>query len=288
MWECASDCSRRATARTRSATPIVREVLDASTGSPRRALLHREAARVLSRPPGSDPLLVAHHARLSGAQALASSALIAASRIAADRFDYATALDLATEAIDAGDTTDARIQRAIVLLRLTRFEEAQADAERAIETRSRLASARGRRIGRLLLQGFRPCGSARAALIEQASDASQRVQGQVIRARALHAMGDVAGADDLMEQAMARICREHRLRQPDVRVRLSQGAHGRGGARDQRRRGEPARSARRGVHDLHARARISRARLRARDLRPRAAKRWTSSSARPRRDGGAA
>ena len=76
---------------------VVREVLDASTASPRRALLHREAARVLSGLPGSDPLLVAHHARLSGARSIASSALTAASCIATDRFDYATALDLATE-----------------------------------------------------------------------------------------------------------------------------------------------------------------------------------------------
>ena len=56
---------------------VVREVLAASTTSPRRALLHREAARVLSGSPGSDPLLVAHHARLSGARTLASAALIA-------------------------------------------------------------------------------------------------------------------------------------------------------------------------------------------------------------------
>jgi tetratricopeptide (TPR) repeat protein len=39
------------------------------------------------------------------------------------------------------------------------------------------------------------------------------VLGQVIRARALHAIGELAAADTLMEQAMA-ACRKHKLRQP--------------------------------------------------------------------------
>jgi DNA-binding SARP family transcriptional activator len=192
---------------------IVREVLDASTASPRRALLHREAARVLSGTPGADPLLVAHHARLSGARTLASAALTAASRIAADRFDYATALDLATEAIDADDTADARIQRAVVELRLTRFEAAQSDAEHAIESTvdSRALEVAG--AVAYYCRNFERGATLGEALIQQASEPAQQVQGQLIRARALHALGDVAGADDLIERAMAE-CRKHRLRQP--------------------------------------------------------------------------
>ena len=192
---------------------IVREVLDASTPSPRRALLHREAARVLSAMPESDPLLVAHHARLSGAKALASLALIAASRIAANRFDYATALDLATEAVDADDTADARVQRATVQLRLTHFDAAQVDAEHAIE---RAADARALEVAGSVAyysKDFERAAALGAALIEQADGAVQRVQGQVIRARALHAMGDVAAADELLTRAMA-TCRKQRLRPP--------------------------------------------------------------------------
>jgi DNA-binding SARP family transcriptional activator/tetratricopeptide (TPR) repeat protein len=192
---------------------IVREVLDVSTASPRRALLHREAARVLSGAPGSDPLLVAHHARLSGARAIASSALTAASRIAADRFDYETALDLASEAIDADDTSEARVQRAIVQLRLTRFEAAQSDAERAIESAidSRALEVAGSVA--YYCRDFERAATLGEALIQQASEPGQWVQGHVIRARALHAIGDVAGADDLMDRAMA-ACRKQRLRQP--------------------------------------------------------------------------
>ncbi len=192
---------------------IVREVLDASTASPRRALLHREAARLLSGMPGSDPLLVAHHARLSGAKGIASTSLIAASRIAADRFDYATALGLATEAIGADDTSDARIQRATVLLRLTQFEAARLDAERAMASD---ASPRALEVAGSVAyycKDFERAAALGDALIQQASGPVQRVQGQVIRARALHAMGDVLGADELLTRALAG-CRKHRLRPP--------------------------------------------------------------------------
>ncbi len=192
---------------------IVREALDMSTASPRRALLHREAARVLSTRPAADPLLVAHHARLSGARTLASAALTTASRIAADRFDYATALDLATEAIDADDTADARIQRAVVQLRLARFDAAQADAASAVGV---AADSRALEVAGAVAyycKDFVHAARFGEALIQQSGDPSQRVQGGVIKARALHAIGDVVGADDAMEQAIAE-CRKHRLRQP--------------------------------------------------------------------------
>ena len=163
--------------------------------------------------PAADPLLVAHHARLSGAKGIASKALVAASRIAADRFDYATALDLATEAIEADDTADARIQRATVQLRLTHFDAAQTDAGRALSSD---ADARALEVAGSVAyyhKDFERAASLGDALIQQASGAIQRVQGQVIRARALHAMGDVPGADELLTRAMA-TCRRQRLRPP--------------------------------------------------------------------------
>jgi len=192
---------------------IVREVLDAATVSPRRALLHRETARVLAALQGSDPMLVAHHARLSGARSLASTALIAASRIAAERFDYATALDLATEAVDADDTPEARVQRAIVQLRLTRFDAARVDAERAVETAADPRALEVAGSVAYYCRDYERAASLGEALMQQAGEPGQRVQGQVIRARALHAIGDVAAADDLMEGAMS-ACRKHHLRPP--------------------------------------------------------------------------
>jgi len=192
---------------------IVREVLDAATTSPRRALLHREAARVLSGLPGADPLLVAHHARLSGARTLASVALTAASRIATDRFDYDTALALANEAVNADDTSDARIQRAIVQLRLTRFDAAQADAEHAIDEAGDARALEVAGSVAYYCTDFERAAALGEALAQQAGDPRQRVQGNVIRARALHAVGELVAADLLMEQAMA-ACRKHKLRQP--------------------------------------------------------------------------
>jgi tetratricopeptide (TPR) repeat protein len=139
--------------------------------------------------------------------------LTIASRVAADRFDYETALDLASEAIDADDTSEARVQRAIVQLRLTRFEAAQSDAERAIESAidSRALEVAGSVA--YYCRDFERAATLGEALVQQAGEPGQRVQGQVIRARALHAIGDVAGADDLMDRAMA-ACRKQRLRQP--------------------------------------------------------------------------
>jgi tetratricopeptide (TPR) repeat protein len=158
-------------------------------------------------------LLVAHHARLSGAKALASVALIAASRIAGDRFDYSTALDLASEAIDANDTADARIQRATVQLRLTHFEAAQTDAERAIASDAGALALEVAGSVAYYCKDFERAAVLGEALIQQANGAIQRVQGQVIRARALHAMGDVPAADELLTRAMA-LCRKQRLRPP--------------------------------------------------------------------------
>ena len=137
-------------------------------------------------------MLVAHHARLSGAKgASPAKALVAASRIAADRFDYATALDLATEAIEADDTADARIQRATVQLRLTHFDAAQTDAGRALSSD---ADARALEVAGSVATTTRTSSARRHLAMRSSSRrvvAIQRVQGQVIRARALHAMGDV-------------------------------------------------------------------------------------------------
>ena len=100
-----------------------------------------------------------------------------------------------------------------MLLRLTRFEEAQTDAQRAIETGADSRALEVAGSVAYYCRDFDRAAALGAALIAQASGADQLVQGQLIRARALHARGDVAGADDLMEQAMT-ASREHRLRQP--------------------------------------------------------------------------
>jgi DNA-binding SARP family transcriptional activator/tetratricopeptide (TPR) repeat protein len=192
---------------------IVREALERSVGSPRRAQLHREAARALTAQPGADPMLIAHHARLSGAAVLASGALTAASGIAAGRFDYPTALQLADEAITAVDTTDARLQRAAVLLAMTRYEDARADAEVAVARGDQLRAYEVAGAIAYYCRDFARAVIAGSALVENAETHEQRVQGHVIQARALHAEGDLRGAERHVTSAL-RLCTRHRIRQP--------------------------------------------------------------------------
>ena len=192
---------------------IVREALELSVGSPRRAQLHREAARALTAQPGADPLLIAHHARLSGAAAIASGALTAASGIAAARFDYATALRLADEAINAMDTTAARLRRATVLLAMTRYEDARDDAEVAVTRGDELRAYEVAGAIAYYCRDFTRAASLGSALLENAETHEQRVQAHVIQARALHAEGDLLGAGHHVEAAL-RICRRYRIRQP--------------------------------------------------------------------------
>ena len=192
---------------------IVREALERSVGSPRRAQLHREAARALTAQPGTDPMLIAHHARLSGAAGLASAALVAASGIAAGRFDYPTALQFTEEAITAADTTDARLQRATVLLAMTRYEDARTDAEVAVTRGDQLRAYEVAGAIAYYCRDFARASVAGSALLANAETQEQRVQAHVIQARALHAEGDMRGAEHHVTSAL-RICKRYRIRQP--------------------------------------------------------------------------
>jgi tetratricopeptide (TPR) repeat protein len=98
-------------------------------------------------------------------------------------------------------------------LRLTHFDAAQADAEHAIDAGSDPQALEVAGSAAYYNRDFERAATLGEALIDQAGEPSQRVQGQLIRARALHAIGDVGGADVLMEQAMA-ASRKHKLRQP--------------------------------------------------------------------------
>jgi len=192
---------------------IVREALEASVGSPRRALLHRNAARLLSAQPDADPMLIAHHARLSGARTIAAEALTSASRIAAGRFDYPAALGFASEAITAEDSTAARLQRATVLLRLARYDDARTDAEVAVTRGDDLRAFEVAGAIAYYCRDFARAEALGRALLEEAQTPEQRAQAHVIQARALHAEGAVSAADEQVAAAM-RLCTAHRLRRP--------------------------------------------------------------------------
>ena len=193
---------------------IVREVLDASTASPRRALLHREAARVLS--------ANARRGSIAGRPSRAAERREGASprrrwlrRAVSPRIDSTMRRRSISPPKPSRPMTPLTpaSSAATVQLRLTHFDAAQTDAGRALSSD---ADARALEVAGSVAyyhKDFERAASLGDALIQQASGAIQRVQGQVIRARALHAMGDVPGADELLTRAMA-TCRRQRLRPP--------------------------------------------------------------------------
>lgn len=110
---------------------LVREALLASTPVARRAWLHREAARVLSARPDSDPLAVAVHAQQGGDRSRGAAALRRAAELAGLRYDHAEALRLADASLEQIDSADGWLLRARALLMLQRNDEARVAAETA-------------------------------------------------------------------------------------------------------------------------------------------------------------
>jgi DNA-binding SARP family transcriptional activator/tetratricopeptide (TPR) repeat protein len=106
---------------------LVREALAAGTSAPRRALLHREAGRLLAARPDADALAVAHHARLGGDVELAARALTDAARVVSARYDQVEAMGLVDQAIALADNADARLVRGRARLLLTDYVGARED-----------------------------------------------------------------------------------------------------------------------------------------------------------------
>lgn len=112
---------------------LVREALEADVGATRRALLHREAHRVLVDRPGSDPLVIASHARQAGDLGLAAQALASAAEVAVGRFDLAEAEALLTEAISLDEAPGLLLRRGRVRLARADLDGANADAMSAAD-----------------------------------------------------------------------------------------------------------------------------------------------------------
>jgi DNA-binding SARP family transcriptional activator/tetratricopeptide (TPR) repeat protein len=173
---------------------LVRAALEAATGAARRALVHQRAARALATRPRVDPLAVAVHARAGGDDALAARWFVAASEVAASRFDTAAAEDHATAALDLVPTSDAYAARARARMSGFALEAAAADAERAI--------ALGGGAPALEVAGWvayyrRRYNDARHYAEEaaaQGSDSAVRISALALAGRVRHGAGDLAGA----------------------------------------------------------------------------------------------
>ena len=181
---------------------IVRDALAAGVGSARRALLHREAARLLSEAPDADPLVVAEHARLGGEGHIASVALTRASAMAAERFDHADALQRIDEALSFETTTAALLQRARIHLAQARYRDAEADAATALERGDDPRALEVAAAVAYYRRHFERAQSLAGTLRERTADPRLQLEGLTIGARAAHAAGDLTAALELFGEAM--------------------------------------------------------------------------------------
>jgi DNA-binding SARP family transcriptional activator len=180
---------------------IVREAMAASAGGLRRAWLHREAAAYLEASPDADPLVLAEHARLSGERHSAARALTRASVVAMSRFDHTAARALVEDALRFERSTEALLQRARLGLWQGRYDEAEADADAALE---RGDDPRALEVAGAIAYYRRRFSRSRAlaeTLRERTSDPRLRLGSLIIGARAAHAAGEIAPALALIEAA---------------------------------------------------------------------------------------
>ena len=180
---------------------LVREALIASTTAARRALVHREAAAVLTRRPSVDPLEVAYHARAGGDAPLAARALVDAAETAVRRFDNTTAEELLDDALSLDDTAAAHLARGRLRMARWDVDGARADAAAAQQAGGGVAAvelaAWVEYYGRDYDRAYRFAEEA----IERADDDALRASCLAMTGRVEHARGDLAAADERLSRA---------------------------------------------------------------------------------------
>ena len=183
---------------------LLRDALVAGTGASRRALVHREAARLLAGRPGHDPLLVATHARQGGDLELAATALIEAAAVASSRFDFAEAERLLDQSLDLFALPDGYLARGRARLTREDFAGATADAARALEMGSRAEALElaswSAYYQRDFLRAEELCEQAGSALTEGDTDLKASVL--ALAGRIAHANGDLDRAQDNLQAAV--------------------------------------------------------------------------------------
>lgn len=188
---------------------LAREALVTGTTPGRRALLHREAGRVLAGRPDADPAVVADHARLGGDRALAATWLRVAAARAAERFDHATAEDLLDESLAMVPDHDTLVARAQVRIRRGRYRGAEDDvisATQAGDLRWEVG-AWAAYFDRRFDDAIRYAEDGALA----AADETTTNRCLVASGRVLHARGDLDSARDRLSQAMESATGEERL-----------------------------------------------------------------------------
>jgi DNA-binding SARP family transcriptional activator len=193
---------------------LVREALAASATAGRAALLHRQAGRVLARQAGTDPLTVAHHARLGGDVVLAAQALRGAAARAAERFDHAAAEELLDDSLRLHPEPEGWLARARVRTRRGRYAAALADVARATEAGPAAEAPAALEVGAWACYFDRRFAQA----AQLAEDGALAAAGPAARARCLavggrtrHAAGDLAQAELLLGEAFSLAAGQERV-----------------------------------------------------------------------------
>jgi DNA-binding SARP family transcriptional activator len=174
---------------------LVRDALEQSAGSARRAHVHRQVARALDRRLPRDHLAVAVHARLGGDAALASTAFVDAARMAFSRFDVGASLDHLDAALALVPSADVYGLRARVRLAALDLDGAQHDASEAV--------ALGGGASALEVAAWTAYYRRRYEEARQYADAGTEVTGdpalqlscRAVGGRVRHSQGDLAGAE---------------------------------------------------------------------------------------------
>jgi DNA-binding SARP family transcriptional activator/tetratricopeptide (TPR) repeat protein len=183
---------------------LVRDAMRSDTGITRTALLHRQAARCLAARSHADPLAVAYHARLGGDLGAAATALATAGEIAARRFDLAEATRLLDEAVALDGRTDLLVRRARIRLRVSDTAGATADT---VAVRSQVepehadyaAALEVAALVSYVERDFARCGELADQGAALAADPEVRASCRAIAGRVRHAVGDLAGARELLD-----------------------------------------------------------------------------------------
>ncbi|MBV9577580.1 MAG: AAA family ATPase [Chloroflexi bacterium] len=182
---------------------LVREALVADTGAARRAYVHREAARVLWKRTGHDPLEVAWHARFGGDIGTAVAALVDAASNAADRYDMPQAEQLLSEAIALEDNVGARVARARVRIARFDLDGAEIDGGRALQLGGGSASLEVAGWAAYYKRNYDLASQRVEEAIQRADDAALRASCLTLSGRVLHASGRLAEADERLSEAVA-------------------------------------------------------------------------------------
>jgi tetratricopeptide (TPR) repeat protein len=180
---------------------LIREALESSAGSSRRALVHREAGRILAARPRTDPMAIAYHARLGGDEELAAGALVDAAAVASARFDQQEALRLLEESLSMVESLAGRLLRARVLIMIGDYQRASDEVDAALGMG---AGAVALELGAWAAHYRRDFATAVHLADEGArlaEDADQQVGCLIVGGWACQCRGDLRGAERRLEEA---------------------------------------------------------------------------------------